>query len=95
MIAGGAATVVQTKPDSASAIDRFALARQVVSLKATLSKHLGGMADDTRRALVGEVTRSAREAEESIITVMPRLDDDERGQAIELLVALRDPIESG
>ncbi|MDV3133354.1 helix-turn-helix domain-containing protein [Mycobacterium sp. 29Ha] len=94
VIAGGAATVVQTKPDTASAVDRFALARQVVSLKATLIKHLDGMADDTRRALVGEVTRSAREAEESIITVMPRLDDNERGQAIELLVTLRDPIES-
>jgi len=41
-----------------------------------------------------EVTRSAREAEESIVTVMPWLDDAERGQAIELLVALREPIGS-
>jgi hypothetical protein len=75
-------------------VDRFALARQVVALKAAFVNHLGGMATDTRQALIAEVTRSAREAEESIITVMPWLDDTERGEAIELLVALREPIES-
>jgi transcriptional regulator with XRE-family HTH domain len=94
VIAGGVATTVQTKPSEAVDVDRFALARQVVSLKSTLAKHLEGMGTDTRRALVAEMTRSAREAEESIITVMPWLDESERGQAIELLVALREPIGS-
>lgn len=95
VIAGGVASVVQIKPGTAVGVDRFALARQVVSLKATLAKHLDGMAADTRHALVAETTRSAREAEESIITVMPWLDENERGQAIELLVALREPLDSG
>jgi transcriptional regulator with XRE-family HTH domain len=94
VLAGGVATTVQAKPSEAASVDRFAMARHVVSLKATLAKHLDGMAPETRQALIGEMTRSAREAEESIITVMPWLDEDERGVAIELLVALRDPIES-
>jgi hypothetical protein len=94
LIAGGVATAVQTKPAEAAAVDRFALARQVMSLKTTLAKHLDGMAPETRRALIAEMTRSAREAEESIITVIPWLDETERGEAIEILVALREPIES-
>jgi hypothetical protein len=94
ILAGGLATVAEAKPAEASAGDRFALARQVVSLKAAFVKHLDGMAADTRHALVAEMTRSARQAEDSIITVMPWLDESERGQAIELLVALREPIES-
>jgi transcriptional regulator with XRE-family HTH domain len=92
ILAGDVATAAVAKPSEAAAVDRFALARQVVSLKTAFAKHLDGMAADTRHALVAEVTRSAREAEESIITVMPWLDDTERGQAIELLVALREPI---
>ena len=34
----------------------------------------------------------AREAEQTIVKVMPWLDDAERGEAIELLVALRAPL---
>jgi transcriptional regulator with XRE-family HTH domain len=94
VVADGVASPVLAKPAEASAVDRFALARQVVALKAAFVKHLGGMATDTRQALIAEVARSAREAEESIITVMPWLDSNERGEAIELLVALREPIES-
>jgi transcriptional regulator with XRE-family HTH domain len=94
ILAGDAATPVEVKLADATAVDRFALARQVVSLKAAFAKHLDGMATDARHALIAEVTRSAREAEESIVTVMPWLDDTERGQAIELLVALREPIGS-
>jgi transcriptional regulator with XRE-family HTH domain len=92
ILAGDVPTTAAAKPSEAAAVDRFALARQVVSLKEAFAKHLDGMAADTRNALVAEVTRSAREAEESIVTVMPWLDDAERGQAIELLVALREPI---
>jgi transcriptional regulator with XRE-family HTH domain len=94
ILTGDVATPLQPKTSEAAAPDRFALARQVVSLKAAFAKHLDGMAADTRHALIAEVTRSAREAEESIVTVMPWLDDTERGQAIELLVALREPIGS-
>jgi transcriptional regulator with XRE-family HTH domain len=94
ILAGDVATPVQAKPSESAAVDRFALARQVVSLKAAFARHLDGMAADARHALVAEVTRSAREAEESIITVMPWLDDTERGHAIELLVALREPMGS-
>jgi transcriptional regulator with XRE-family HTH domain len=94
ILVGDVATPVAVKPSETAAADRFALARQVVSLKAAFAKHLEGMAADTRHALVAEVTRSAREAEESIITVMTWLDDTERGQAIELLAALREPIGS-
>jgi transcriptional regulator with XRE-family HTH domain len=93
ILAGDVATP-QAKTSEAAAVDRFVLARQVVSLKAAFAKHLGGMAADTRHAIIAEVTRSAREAEDSIVTVMPWLNDAERGQAIELLMALREPIGS-
>jgi hypothetical protein len=39
-----------------------------------------------------QITRSAREAEESIIKLMPWLDDAERGEAIRLLGELRAPV---
>jgi transcriptional regulator with XRE-family HTH domain len=94
VVAGGVPTAAQSKPADATGVDRFAMARHVVSLKTTLSQHLDGMAPDTRRALIAEMTRSAREAEESIVTVMPWLNDTERGQAIDLLVALRAPMGS-
>ena len=53
------------------------------------------MGPEAREALVSEPTRSAREAEESIIKMMPWLDDSERGEAIALLVELRTPSTGG
>jgi transcriptional regulator with XRE-family HTH domain len=93
VVDGGVATPVGSKASDVVTVDRFAMARHVVSLKTTVAGHLDGMAPETRKALVADITRSAREAEESIITVMPWLDDNERGQAIDLLVALREPME--
>ena len=63
-----------------------------MSLEATFAKHAEAMGPEAREALVSEPTRSAREAEESIIKMMPWLDDSERGEAIALLVELRTPL---
>ena len=86
-------TPTPTQPKGeVTAQDRFSLARQVVSLKATFAKHAEAIGPEAREALVSEATRSAREAEESIIKMMPWLDDSERGEAIALLVELRTPL---
>ena len=72
--------------------DRFALARQLVALRSTLSAHQHSISAEAREALEAEMAVSAREAEESIIRLMPWLDDAERGEAIQLLVRLREPL---
>ncbi|WP_396899517.1 helix-turn-helix domain-containing protein [Mycolicibacterium sp.] len=69
--------------------DRFALAKRVLAMKSTFSKHREQMEPTAREALSEEVTRSAREAEEGIIALMPWLDEAERGEAISLLAELR------
>jgi hypothetical protein len=91
VLAGGSPTPTQLKAE-ADALDRFSLARQVVAVKATFAKHAGGVSRQARDALAAEIVRSAREAEESIVKVMPWLNDAERGEAIELLVELRAPL---
>lgn len=78
----------QAPPESG---DRFALAKQVLSMKATFAKHQDQIEPAARDALVGEITKSAREAEQAIIALMPWLDDQERGEAIALLGELRAP----
>jgi hypothetical protein len=100
ILAGGPPTLREPKADTdatppkpdAGAGDRFSLAKQVVALKNTFAQHAAGISDEARDALVEQITSSAREAEESIVKVMPWLDDTERGEAIELLVALRTPL---
>ncbi|WP_236731894.1 helix-turn-helix domain-containing protein [Mycolicibacterium peregrinum] len=69
--------------------DRFALARQVLSMRETLHAHTQHMEPATREALVGQLNRSAREAEEGIIALWAWLDDAERGEAVNLLAQLR------
>lgn len=69
--------------------DRFALARQVLSMRETLHAHTEHMEPATREALVGQLNRSAREAEEGIIALWAWLDDTERGEAVNLLAQLR------
>jgi transcriptional regulator with XRE-family HTH domain len=71
--------------------DRFAMARQVLSMKAEIARHAHGMEPRTRTDLLATITHSAREAEDAIINALPWLDDAERGQAIALLVELRKP----
>lgn len=98
VLAGGVATPAEPKPDPDETPvlpetgDRFALARQVVSLRSTLLTHQSSMTPDAREALVSEMAKSAHEAEESIVRMMPWLDDAERGEAIGLLVKLREPL---
>ncbi|WP_245839922.1 helix-turn-helix domain-containing protein [Mycobacterium aquaticum] len=69
--------------------DRFALAKRVLAMKSTFTKHRDQMEPTAREALSEEITRSAREAEEGIIALMPWLDEAERGEAISLLAELR------
>ena len=72
--------------------DRFALARQILALRSALSEHQRAISPDAREALMTEMANSAREAEEAIARIMPWLGDDERGEAIGLLVKLREPL---
>ena len=98
VLAGGVATPAEPKPDPDEVLsapepgDRFSLARQVVSLRSTLSTHQSSMSTEAREALVAEMAKSAHEAEESIVRMMPWLDEQERGEAIGLLVQLREPL---
>jgi transcriptional regulator with XRE-family HTH domain len=74
---------------SSDVVDRFALAHYVLALRNTFAAHQGTIGQDARDALAAEMARSARGAEESIIRMMPWLDDADRGKAIDLLVELR------
>lgn len=98
VLAGGVATTAEPKPPPAAEVaapdpgDRFALARQIVALRATLSAHQRSISPDARETLMAEMANSAREAEETIVRMMPWLSDSERGEAIDLLVKLREPL---
>jgi transcriptional regulator with XRE-family HTH domain len=98
VLAGGVATPAKPKPDpddepaAPDPGDRFALARQFVALRSTLSAHQRSISPDAREALMAEMANSAREAEEAIVRMMPWLDEAERGEAIQLLVKLREPL---
>lgn len=72
--------------------DQFAFARQIVALRSTLSEHQRSISPEARAALMAELANSAREAEEAIVRMMHWLGDDERGEAIALLVKLREPL---
>jgi transcriptional regulator with XRE-family HTH domain len=98
VLAGGVATTADPKPPLAAEVaapdpgDRFALARQIVALRATLSAHQRSISPDARETLMTEMANSAREAEETIVRMMPWLGDRERGEAIDLLLKLREPL---
>jgi len=72
--------------------DRIALARQILALRSALSEHQRAISPEARDALMSEMANSAREAEEAIVRIMPWLDEGERGDAIQLLVKLREPL---
>lgn len=74
--------------------DKFALARRVLALRDTFADHQDTISPESREALAAEMARSAREAEETIIRMMGWLDDTERGQAIDLLVELRNALQA-
>jgi transcriptional regulator with XRE-family HTH domain len=83
---GDSASTTAAPPE---AVDRFALAHHVLALRGTLAAHQNTIGQGAREALAAEMARSARDAEESIIRMMPWLDDADRGRAIDLLIDLR------
>lgn len=82
----------QPAPPQLDGGDRFALARQILALRSALSEHQRAISPEAREALMSEMANSAREAEEAIVRIMPWLDEGERGEAIQLLVKLREPL---
>jgi hypothetical protein len=99
LLAGGVAIPAEPKPDPEAAGEpstggQFALARQVLSLRATLAAHRMAMTDEARNALLAEVARSAHEAESAIVQMMPWLKENEREEAIALLMQLREPVDA-
>jgi transcriptional regulator with XRE-family HTH domain len=91
VLEGGSATVARLQPQAATA-DRFAMARQVLSMKEAVTRHTLTMDPRSRAALNAEFKEAARDAEDAIIKVLGWLDDTERGEAIELLGQLRTEI---
>lgn len=83
-------TEAPARPDTG---DRFALARQVLALRSALSEHQRAISPESRATLMAEAAKAAREAEEAIVRMLLWLDnDDERSEAIQLLVKLREPL---
>ena len=81
-------------PPPSESVDYFALAHHVLALRDTFATHEKTIGEDAREALAAEMARSARDAEESIIRMMPWFDDAKRGEAIDLLVELRKTVSS-
>lgn len=102
ILAGDSPTVVVPEPVVSMApahpaeptTDKFALARRVLALRDTFADHQATISPEARETLAAEMARSAREAEETIIRMMSWLDDTERGQAIDLLVELRNALQA-
>lgn len=74
--------------------DKFYLARRVLALRDTFADHQDTISPEARETLAAEMARSARDAEETIIRMMSFLDDAERGEAIDLLVELRNALQA-
>jgi transcriptional regulator with XRE-family HTH domain len=91
-VLAGAQVATQASPQQrVGAADRFALARQVLSMRSAMERHAHGIAAPARVGLAVELERSARQAEDAIIEVLARLDEAERAVAIALLAELRNP----
>lgn len=88
---GNAPASADTSTPDQAPDDRFALARQIVSFRTALTEHKSAMTAEARQALIEEMAKSAREVEEAIVRMMPWLSDTDRGEAIDLLVKLRQP----
>lgn len=84
------APLLPTEPAS----DKFYLARRVLALRDAFADHQDTISPEARETLAAEMARSARDAEETIIRMMSFLDDTERGQAIDLLVELRNALQA-
>jgi transcriptional regulator with XRE-family HTH domain len=76
-------------PVSAAA-ERFAMAERLIKLRHAFADHREAMTESARIAMGEEFTAAAREIEEAMIWMLPRLGDVERAAAIRILAELRD-----
>ena len=91
ILAGGRPRVVPEDTTPAPP-QSFELAETVLNLKGLVERQLPALDAAARAAVTAEMTTYAKEAEESIIKMMPWLDDDDRGEAIRILTELRRPM---
>jgi hypothetical protein len=84
-------TVVAPAP---AAMEGLALARQVVMMRSVFWQHSQALGDEPRAALAQDLDASARDAEESLVRMLPLLHGPERSEAIDLLIKLRQPVSS-
>ena len=80
--AGGDAT--------SAAAQRFAMAERLIKMRQAFADHRDSMAESARIAMEEQFTAAAREIEEALIWMLPRLGDVERAAAIRILAELRD-----
>lgn len=73
----------------AATAERFARARWIVKMRRSFSQHQDGMNAAAREALDNEFNSAASEMEEALIVMLPWLSNDERADAIGILVELR------
>jgi transcriptional regulator with XRE-family HTH domain len=76
-------------PASAAA-ERFAMAEILIKMRHAFANHRESMTESARVAMEEEFTAAAREIEEAMIWMLPRLGDDDRAAAIRILAQLRD-----
>jgi len=85
VLAGGTATAAETAQQMTVG-QLFDLTQRVLALLKAAVNTLGADVNEDMRA---ELTAVAREAEATILELMPQLDDAQRGKAVELLADLR------
>jgi transcriptional regulator with XRE-family HTH domain len=85
-VAGGLAV---DQPSAESSGDTFVMFRRFLEVKRTFARQRENMPQPAREALQAEFTLAAREMEEVIVKILPRLDEADRGVAIEILTELR------
>lgn len=73
----------------AATAERFEKARWILKMRRSFSEHQQGMDAAARDALDKEFTSAARDIENALVLMLPWLGDDERGEAIKILVELR------
>jgi transcriptional regulator with XRE-family HTH domain len=75
---------------TSAAAERFAMAERLIKMRQAFADHREGMAESARIAMEEQFTAAAREIEEAVIWMLPRLGDVERAAAIRILAELRD-----
>jgi transcriptional regulator with XRE-family HTH domain len=99
VLAGGEARVkgqrVVSEMASPAEPHNVALAATLLNTLKLIERQLPAMDEVGRAGAVSEIATYAKQAEESIIKMMPWLDDEDRGEAIRILAELRRPIGAG